>query len=99
MIELLQVGNEGCPDHGFVSIIILSSSPAPSDYVTVDENITFSHNESHYSLQLQIVDNTVVENTETFVISLSLPSNQQAIQLGTNDTASITITIWDDDCK
>ena len=72
-------------------------SPAPSDYVTVDKNITFLSNESHYSLQLQIVDNAVVENNENFEISLSLPSNQQAVQLGIEDSA--TIEIKDDDSE
>ena len=75
----------------------LFSTSAPSDYVTVDKNITFSSNDSQYSLQLQIVDNTVVENDETFVISLSFPSNQQVVQLGADDSASIKIV--DDDSK
>lgn len=72
-------------------------SPAPSDYVTVDMNITFLPTESQYSLQLQIVDNAVVENNENFEISLSLPSNQRAVQLGIEDSA--TIEIKDDDSK
>lgn len=60
-------------------------------------NITFLPTESQYSLQLQIVDNAVVENNENFEISLSLPSNQQAVQLGIEDSA--TIEIRDDDSE
>ena len=65
--------------------------------MTVDENITISANDNEYSLQLQIVDNSVVENTESFVLSLSLPRNQQVVQLGTYD--STTIRVMDDDSK
>ena len=78
---------------------LLLPSPAPSDYVAVDENITFSSNDSHYSLTLQIVDNMVVEDTESFEVSLSLPSNQRGVQLGTDASATVTISDDDSECS
>ena len=78
--------------------MIPSLSSAASDYVTVDKNITFSSDERQYSLELQILDDSVVENTESFVLSLSLPSNKQVVQLGTYDSISIKIVDDDSEC-
>lgn len=57
--------------------------------------ITFSEDATEYIYSLWIIDNFVVENTESFTIEISLPSISDGVQLG--DITSADINIIDDD--
>ena len=69
---------------------------AALDFVELNEIITFPAEAAQDIVQLEIVDNDVVELTEGFSISLSLPDNEGVV-LGADD--STFVTIYDDDSK
>ena len=79
----------------------LSSSPLDgSDYVLLDQNVRFPPNSTKSDpIRVQIVDNMLVEPTETFTVMLMIPG--PAVICGARGGAITqhTISIVDDDSE
>ena len=58
--------------------------------------VNFDSNTFQQTVSVTITNDDILESTESFSARLTLPDNQQGIQLGDN---IINITIIDDDCK
>lgn len=67
---------------------------APSDYTSVSQVLTFSSSLIAQFLQVSIVNDSVMELTEVFTVSLSLENSSDHVRLMPN---SVSITISDDD--
>lgn len=61
------------------------------------EIFNISSNASSYVVQVPLVDDSVVEERESFIVSLSLVGEQTGLSIPTDNTA--TITVLDDDSK
>jgi CSLREA domain-containing protein len=61
---------------------------APGDYTAASGDLTFLANETSKQIQVPIVDDTAVENNETFTVTLTAPSGAT---LGSPSSASVTI--------
>ena len=68
--------------------------PLATDYTTVTMELTFNADNTTQTVMIPIVGDNVVENTESF--SVSLTSEDSAVTLGQSST---TVTIRDDDSK
>ena len=68
--------------------------PAPFDYTTVTMDLTFNADYTNQIVMIHILGDNVVENTESFTVSLT--TGDSAVML-TPQTA--TVTIQDDDSK
>jgi len=68
------------------------TASAGSDYVTKTGTLNFSTGQSSRTIEVEIVDNSTVEPTETFTVTLSNPAGAV---LGSPSAATVTIT--DDD--
>lgn len=69
---------------------------AVDDYDATSENLQFTSDESQKTVSIVLVNDNTVEITETFLGSISLPTNEPGVLLG-QDTA--TYIIIDDDSK
>ena len=73
----------------------LSSFPAPSDYISLFQVLTFSSSSAVQSVEVSIVNDSVSElRNEIFLVSLSLAEDSDLIELVPD---SVFITINDDD--
>ena len=70
-------------------------SPAPSDYTATSVNVVLVPGSTQITVNVPVEDDTVQEDTESFLVRLSVPEGSQVV-LG-NDIATVTIT--DDDCE
>jgi hypothetical protein len=71
-----------------------STALAVDDYDATSENLQFTSDESQKTVSIALVNDNTVEITETFLGSISLPTNEPGVLLG-QDTA--TYIIIDDD--
>ncbi len=71
---------------------VAGTAKAGSDYTAVTQTVTFASGETNKTVTVNIVNDTVVESTETFTVSLSSPVNA-VVGLNT----PLTVTITDDD--
>ena len=69
---------------------------APDDFTAFEIEVIFEPEESEKLIQVHIVDDEYVEDDESFLIILSIPTDAMGVQV-TQDAARVTI--WDDDCK
>ena len=71
-------------------------STATEDYVArTDFSVIFSAGDTEQSVEVMLADDTVVEETEEFQATLSLPVGSSGVVLGSATVA--TATIEDDD--
>ena len=70
-------------------------SPAPSDYTATSVNVVLVPGSTQTTVNVPVEDDAVQEDTESFLVRLSVPEASQVV-LG-NDIATVTIT--DDDCE
>ena len=78
---------------GNVSVMLTTqdgSAEAGDDYGSVETRVTFDANQTVRTVTIPIVNDTLAEGSETFVIRLSDPS--PGVTLGTPATATATIT-------
>ena len=68
------------------------TAQAGSDYTAASGTLTFTPTDTEKTFTVTILDDTIYEGSETFIVSLSNPTNSS---LG--DPASATVTITDDD--
>ena len=68
--------------------------PASSDYTTVSMDLTFNAGTTNQTVMIPIADDTVVESTESFTVSLM--SVDSVVTLNPSTTS---VTIQDDDSK
>ena len=77
----------------------LTTLSCPTEYADFSPvnlaTVTFSPTTSHMDYNLSLVDNMILEDTETFTISFSLVNNSVGVVLGTDSVA--VATILDDD--
>ncbi|HVG31484.1 MAG TPA: NF038122 family metalloprotease [Pyrinomonadaceae bacterium] len=70
--------------------VVNGKATSRCDYISLVGTLHFAPNENSKTLSVPIVDDTYLENAETFFLTLSNPSNGAV--LGANRTATITIT-------
>jgi GrpB-like predicted nucleotidyltransferase (UPF0157 family) len=61
---------------------------APGDYTSTSGDLTFAPSETSKQISVPIINDTLIENDETFNVTLSAPSSAT---LGTPSTATVTI--------
>ena len=66
-----------------------------TDYEPATEVLSFPEGATQHSFTARIINNFVVEDTETFTVEISLPELSDGVQLG--NIVSTEITIIDDD--
>ena len=69
------------------------SATAGSDYTTVDQTVSFAAGETSKTVTVPIIDDSVVESSETVLLSLSSPSSGATL----GSPSSATLTIVDND--
>ena len=72
-------------------------SPALSDYSPVSQEVVFLAGTMQKSVAISIVEDSVLEGTESFTVEVTVPASYAGVVLLGTDTATISIT--DDDCK
>ena len=80
--------------HCVVLHVLSFLPPAPSDYTSVTMELTFNAGNTNQTVMIPIVGDNVVENTESFIVSLT--TGDSAVNLNPQTT---TVTIQDDDSK
>ncbi|WP_414590445.1 DUF4347 domain-containing protein [Anabaena sp. CCY 9614] len=71
---------------------------AGSDYVAVSGTLTFAPGDSNQTISVPIINDLIAEDTETFFINISNPTNatiatsQATVTINDNDTAGFTVT-------
>ena len=73
------------------------SSQGGADFVSEQFQLNFPAGETRAEFNVNILDDNVVENTESFQLRLSIPNNltSKGVQVGPN--AASTVTIMDGD--
>ena len=71
---------------------VAGTAKAGTDFTAVSQTVTFASGETNKTVSVSIVNDTVVEGTETFTVSLSAPTGAV---VGLNTPYTVTIT--DDD--
>ena len=69
---------------------------SPADYQTVTRTITFSSSVSNVSVQVTIVDDSILESTENFLLNLADPQRQTGVSIM---PSTANVTILDNDGK
>ena len=74
-------------------IIASFSSPVGDDYQQVQLQIEFMPGDTRKEFNVSIVDDNMIEDLESFQLSLSITDDitSKGVQLGPNDTATVTI--------
>ena len=67
------------------------TATAGSDYSTTNGTLTFAAGQTNQTLTVPILNDGLVESTETFTVTLSNPTGEGAV-LGTPTTATVSIT-------
>ena len=73
------------------------SSQGGADFVSQQFQLNFPAGETRADFNVTIIDDNVIENTESFQLLLSIPNNltSKGVQVGPN--AEATVTIMDND--
>ncbi|TWU42045.1 Calx-beta domain-containing protein [Novipirellula artificiosorum] len=77
---------------GSVSVTYATSNgtaTAGEDYTAVNQSVTFAAGETTKTVMVAITDDAVVENDETFTLTLSAPTNGATLGTVTTSTATI----------
>ena len=70
---------------------------ALSDYLAVSQEVVFPAGTTHRSVNIFIIEDSVVEGVELFYVAVTVPASHSGVVLLGTDTA--TISISDDDSK
>ncbi len=85
---------------GFDYTTVDGSATAPSDYISATGRLTFTAGTTQTTTTITIVNDDIAENSETFIVSLSNPSNAQTrsgVERVYLRTPLIVVTITNDD--
>ena len=69
---------------------------APADYQAVTRTITFSSTVSIISISVTIIDDSILESTENFLVYLADPQNQTGVSIM---PGTANVNIMDNDSK
>ena len=69
----------------------------PSDYTSIPQVLTFSSSSTVQTMQISIVNDSALELSEVFTVSISLAENSNDIDTVELMPNSISVTIIDDD--
>ena len=74
-----------------------SISVAPGDYMLQDPTLTFDACDTIKCFIVQIVDDCILEDDETFIVKMTSTSMPGRIKVNSADV--VTVNITDNDCK
>ncbi len=74
-----------------VNYTVTGTAGAGSDYTTLSGSVTVAANEPDATIDVDVIDNSVFENDETVIVTLTSTNNVSVTVDAANDTATVTI--------